>query len=373
MNSVNNLSQERGATTIFVAVVLVGIIGVAAFAIDIGYGLVVKSQLQNVADTGALAGTRELALIYRDQTDWASTDSYKLHYLTDTEVARISSKVNSYSQLNKAGGTAISIRTNDDIVYGKQDKTTGEVNATTPARTGVMAIKVTGRRDANVNGVVPTSLARVLGIQSLSVQASSASTLSAIKKIPAGKLGIPVGISKFWFTARNSPCGKHDISGHGIRLYPTGPQNGETVTNSASCAGWHTYTETPASAAKLKSILTDLKAGSYTSPATEANVDSFEFTGGAIATAFDKMKLLYETSKNSSGTWTTVVPIYDAVDCANPSGSIKIVGFATAYIYSVGTPPNNTMDATVDCNVVDFGEGGGDDYGTLVGSPGMVQ
>jgi Flp pilus assembly protein TadG len=373
MNCMNNMSREKGATTIFMAVVLVGIIGIAAFAVDIGYGLVVKTQLQNVADTGTLAGTRELALIYQQQDGWSTTDSYKYHYLTDTEQARVAAKVNSFSQLNKAGGVAITIRTNDDIIWGKFNKENGELEPTTPARTGVTGIKVTARRDQNVNGVLATGLGRVLGINSLSVAASSASTLSSLRKVPSGKLGIPVGISKFWFTARNSPCGKHDTAGHGIRLYPTGPQTGETITNSQSCAGWHTYTEQPASAAKLKSILTDLKSGSYVSPPVEANVDSFQFTGGAVATAFNNMKLLYETSKNNQGTWTTIVPVYDAADCANPQGAIKIVGFATAYIYSVTTSPANTIDATIDCNIVDFGEGGGDDYGTLVGSPGMVQ
>src|SRR5205085_8389743 len=109
MNSMNNMGREKGATTIFMAVVLVGIIGIAAFAIDLGYGLVVKTELQNVADTATLAGTRELALVYRDQSGWATGDSYKDHYLTDAEMSRISTKLNTYSQLNKAGGVAITI------------------------------------------------------------------------------------------------------------------------------------------------------------------------------------------------------------------------------------------------------------------------
>ena len=368
MNHTSRTNPEKGATTILMAVVLVGIIGIAAFAVDIGYGLVVKSQLQNVADTGALAGTRELALIYQDHTGWAATDSYQEHELTAAEKSRIAAKINSFSQLNKAGGVAVQVRTGEDVVYGKYNKDTQEID---PVTKGVTAIKVTGRRDGQANGVIATGLARVLGINSLSVQASSASQLSAVRKVPAGAQGIPVGISKFWFTAKNSPCGFQDKVEHGIRLYPTGPQTGETVTSSASCAGWHTFTSQPANANKLTNILDTLRTQDI-SPETEANVTKYEFIGGTVATAFNEMKHLWDVKK-TQGAWQTIVPVYDAVDCSNPQGAITIVGFATVWIYSVKTSPSNIIDATVDCNVINVGEGGGDDYGTLVGSPGMVQ
>lgn len=51
---------ERGAVVIIVAICLTMFIGFAALAIDIGHLYVVKNELQNAADAGALAGARVL-------------------------------------------------------------------------------------------------------------------------------------------------------------------------------------------------------------------------------------------------------------------------------------------------------------------------
>lgn len=375
MRNINGESRENGSITILLAVVIMGIIGIAAFALDLGYGLVVKSELQNAADTGALAGDRELALVYKDMgtTCTMGPDCYwGTHTLSSGEKARIATKVNSYSQLNKAGGTAITVRTTEDIVYGKYDEVSGEVVPTTPADTGVMAIKVTARRDENINGVVSTWLGRAIGTDSLSISAKSGATLSALGKAPPGKLGIPVGISEFFFKADNSPCGKAGDPEYRIRLYPTQSMAEKTIGDTQACAGWHSYQDYPNNAAKLKTILDGQAKGTFTSPETIANSTSYNFIGGAVATAFNEMKQLYEVNKDSNQTWTAVIPVYAGKDCSNPNGPIKIVGFATAYIYSVD-PAAKSIFATVTCNVIDWGEGGGTDYGTLVGRPGMVQ
>jgi len=52
--------NERGATVVMVAVLMVVLLGFAAFAIDIGHIVLAKNQLQNAADAGALAGALEL-------------------------------------------------------------------------------------------------------------------------------------------------------------------------------------------------------------------------------------------------------------------------------------------------------------------------
>jgi Flp pilus assembly protein TadG len=362
MRSINTESQ-KGAITILMAVVLVGLIGIAAFAIDIGYGLVVKSELQNVADTGSLAGTRALALAYQTNgTYWGETP-------TSDVKSTVLSKVNTITQKNEAGGMPIVVGTSD-IVLGKYNKVSEDVDAVAK---GALAVKVIARRDATSNGPIATTLARVFGITSLQVAAQSAATLSALKKAPPGKLGIPVGISEYWFKSKNGPCANSAATDHNIRLYPTGPQAGENNFNAIGCAGWHTYEDYPANASTLRDILKGLKNGSYKSPETEAFADSFIFIGGAVATAFNDFKTLYESSKSSDGTWTTVIPVYKSSSCANPGGPIQIVGFATVYIYNVKLAPSPTIDGKIVCNVVDWGEGGGDDYGTLVGQPGMVQ
>lgn len=66
MNPITNLRNlrkgEGGAVAIIVAICLIMFIGFVALAIDIGHLYVVKNELQNAADAGALAGARVLYL-----------------------------------------------------------------------------------------------------------------------------------------------------------------------------------------------------------------------------------------------------------------------------------------------------------------------
>ncbi len=181
----------------------------------------------------------------------------------------------------------------------------------------------------------------------------------APRTVPAGALPFPVAISKWWFQSHYCGANSH------VRLYPTGQQSGETVYNSDSCAGWHTYMDYPPSASVLRGILDGLRLGTYTSPSSEAGVTQFNFTGGAITTAFTKMVSLYNARKDANGRWTFLLPVYDAFDCSTPSGPINIVGFATATITSVSTT-QSTIDANVECSFTAVGETGGPNYLTLV-------
>ncbi len=53
-------ADQSGGILVLVAVLFVVLLGVAAFAIDIGHLMVVKNEVQNAADAGALAGARML-------------------------------------------------------------------------------------------------------------------------------------------------------------------------------------------------------------------------------------------------------------------------------------------------------------------------
>jgi Flp pilus assembly protein TadG len=60
IRSLSALRNERGVTLIFVALILIVLLGIAALALDIGHLFVTKNELQNAADAGALAGARNL-------------------------------------------------------------------------------------------------------------------------------------------------------------------------------------------------------------------------------------------------------------------------------------------------------------------------
>jgi len=52
--------QRRGAVIVLVAVIIVALLGMVAFAVDVGYMLTVKTELQRAADAGALAAANAL-------------------------------------------------------------------------------------------------------------------------------------------------------------------------------------------------------------------------------------------------------------------------------------------------------------------------
>ena len=59
------LREHRGSAIIFVAVALVVLFGFVGLAIDVGYFYVIRGELQNAADSGALAGAQ---VLYDDPT-----------------------------------------------------------------------------------------------------------------------------------------------------------------------------------------------------------------------------------------------------------------------------------------------------------------
>ena len=63
MNTILRLGRVRshkGSAIIFVAVTLMVLVAFAGLAIDVGYLYVVRGELQNAADSGALAGAQQL-------------------------------------------------------------------------------------------------------------------------------------------------------------------------------------------------------------------------------------------------------------------------------------------------------------------------
>jgi Flp pilus assembly protein TadG len=387
--------DQEGAVAIIVAICAVILLSVAAFVIDGGFGLVTRNELKNVADGAALAGTRMLGDIYSKMTP-AEQQTY---VLTDQHRAEIIAVVQSVAGQNAAGGKKTVINEADDIRIGdwgrwddagNRDESkpySMKVTGTTPD-----AVEVTARRDETVpTGSISTFLARIMGVDSLKVTSTSANTqpafttlmrptaaLTGISKVGPGELTLPVGISSAWFKNQEGGfCGKS------IQFSPT----------KDSCSGWNTFTSKTHSAEQLKEILQGLKDGTYESPEATAGETTFNFSGGEVTSGWDDFIALYDKNKDADGKWATFVPVYDASElsgeCANPQNNITIVGFATANITYVCSPPDRPCDPAkfpgakngdkiivgeVICNIVqEDSRGGGAEYGTKGEIPGLVQ
>jgi hypothetical protein len=353
MNTKNQLNGallgggEKGAMTIFFAFAGLTLLGMTALAVESGYMMVTRAELQNVADVATASANRELGIIYEEAGNVDISD----YLLTDFEKARIMLAANRFSLKNEAAGKRIFVHPSD-FKFGRWDSSSKGVDE---GDYGVTAVSVAARRDATANGSVQTLLAGVTGMNSFQAKADAAAQIAPVKKLPAGMAEFPVGIASHWFESKDSPCGPDSF----IKFYPTGTLE--------SCAGWHTFQDEPANAYQLKSILSGLRAGTWKSPEIAVGETSFIFTGGTVASALQEAERLFNEKKDANGEWLVHIPVYEASDCANPAGWIKIVGVATAIVTNVTPTGTKKIDAEVQCDVVMFGKGGGPDYGTHVG------
>lgn len=106
-------SSERGTTAIIVAIVLAVLCGFAALALDVGHLLSVRGELQNGADSAAIAGAKrlsgsnkhyELAMAKADAENYARNHPTDLYDVEPTQI-ELGAWVPVETACSKVGGT----------------------------------------------------------------------------------------------------------------------------------------------------------------------------------------------------------------------------------------------------------------------------
>ena len=385
----SRLKNKRGTVTVTFVVLLIFLIMFAAFAIDVGYMMVRRNELQNIADTAALSAAGQLGANY--PTDYIEALAYTPPPGPLLAVAQL-----------VASGTGVS-----GVTIGGSDFQLGvwtpSTHTFTPRATQPSAVRVTAHKDSTANGPFSTLLAGVLGIGTFDVSTIATASLTPLGNANPGTLPIPVGISYAWY---KKDWGETGYCNQPIKFYPT---------SDSGCAGWHVYDQSPASANILRQTINGLNNGTYTSPDTTAGVTQYDFTGGNVANQLfedpkkTSLTTLFNTNKvaDTDGrclasmaehsadvyglsyqgySWTAAVAVYAPVaptllqsltdaDCSNPHGDMLIVGFSTVTICAVTGPPDPQLIwAIVDCDAMSSGPGGGPvDAGTSGLIPNLVQ
>ncbi len=389
-------NEQQGAVAVTVAILLVVLVGFAALSIDVGYLMVTRNELQNVADAAALAAARRLGSNYQGLS-FDEQQSYDCTTGTTLSCQQIIGFAQAAGLDNQAAQVAISIPA-EDVVIGHW--TPDATPRFTPGTNRPDAVRVTAKRATGVNNPITTFLAGVVGVDTLEVSAQATAALTPQSTADPGDLELPVGISKWWF--ENNAC--NDT----IAFSPS--------NSPESCSGWTSW-EYTANDANLRKILDE----TLTSPATQAGESSFEFIGGDLSNpTFEAMESLFQrkgydidAAGNSipgadgepladatgsglerplfaedgvtpllypDGTprnehrWATTVAVYDRDDCSNPNQSILVLGFARVVVSEVRNAPDKSIKATVECDYVDSRDsrGGGGGFGTLGSIPGLV-
>jgi Flp pilus assembly protein TadG len=394
---------ERGAVLVMVAVSMVALIGIVALAVDVGYLMVTRNEVQNVADGSALAGARTLGAMYQELPSSQQQTFYCLETCQDS-IRNVSQDV---ATKNWAAGEAMSVRV-ADVLIGQWDGGSFTETNSLPD-----AVYVIARRDAAANGPVATFFARVLGIDEAPVSAIAIAAMTGQANVLEGGLLLPVALSRYFFDD-TIPCNSH------IRFNPT--------NDPTSCGGWTTW-DIGSNTKNLRDILD----GNYVSPPIVAGQTVIELTGGNVAAAFDNLLGLYQregfATNNTdreylrkddgslvqwfeAGDWGGVrwqevnnqgqlvdtywlksngqpdptkpryyhrldgfVPVYDRDDCSNPNQRELVVGFAAVSILDVRGAPDQQIDGVIQCELVnpeDTRSGGGN-FGVKGPIPGLVR
>lgn len=419
MDLKDDLSSENGGVLVIVALAFILFLAFTALAIDVGYMMVAKNELQNAADASALAATRQLGVIYQGMT-YEQQQTYVCDPGTIVPVAAGTASSNT-------AATKSVVVLPEDVVIGVWDF---DAHTLTPTLTQPDAVQVTARRDdAAHGGPVTTFFFKIFNIQSYPVRADATAALGGQSTAEPGELQLPIGVSVTKFP---DPATGEDWCGQRIRFSPTNDPD--------ACAGWTEFESNNADNHDIQQILEgtlenaevtaddtyfqflggDLSEGTF-----EALMAQYELHGHPVDSIYDpetgiepntipegdpnrvplcanpntgvyppivecetegtvlEDQLHYGPCSGASGNcaggerfaheWATTIVVYDSDDC-NPNTE-RVAGFAEVVVYNVGWPSYKVVDARIRCDYVDPFDtrSGGGNYGKKGSIPGLVE
>jgi Flp pilus assembly protein TadG len=157
--------DRRGNILVLSAFFLVGMLGMVAFSLDVGYVLNAKGELQRAADAAALAGAMQLI-------NYGAPGAS----LT-TNIANSKSAATQYAALNKVCGSAPALSSGDILVGYMSTPTVPGTAMTFNNPNQSNAVQVTTNRTSGENGEVPLFFAKVFGNSTAPAMASATAAL----------------------------------------------------------------------------------------------------------------------------------------------------------------------------------------------------
>lgn len=151
------MNKQQGASLVLATIALAGLLGFAGLALDVGYEMVVRNELQNAADTSALAGAKYLYPLNGTEPNWSLANS----------------KAAATISLNRAGNSLLST---GDIRTGYWNVTGSPLGlqstSIVPKANDLPAIQVTITKAAGQNGgAINTFFSRIFGLYSQNMAA----------------------------------------------------------------------------------------------------------------------------------------------------------------------------------------------------------
>ncbi|MDI6854090.1 MAG: pilus assembly protein TadG-related protein [Deltaproteobacteria bacterium] len=347
------IKDRRGSVTVASAVMMVLLLTVAGLVIDLGRLYVIKVELQNAADAGALAGANALfntdfqaksspirrpydppivpasfrpplfsdafpAFSLRGPVPWqyCATIEEPHEAVTYCDMARAAARATVMA--NRAGGEPLTLP-DDDVQLGNyaMNQELGRwtfVPGTCSNETN--AVRVITRKTMAVNGPVYLIFGQLLGRSYVELSAESVAMLGWVKGIGAGRGTFPLAL--------------------GDKYMPEPGQSLEVTfnPNTTDTGGWHTFFDGSASAVDLKNLVN----GTKPSPEIKCG-DVINLTNGVDTSVIQEMFNEFYNRKNQD--WTIILPVISSAE--NYVQQRQVIGFCAFTVTQVKGAPDKTV------------------------------
>ncbi len=181
MRFIRNRSEtRRGAIAPMTVLLLIPLVGMLAFSVDVGYMVLVQSELQNAADASALAGAEKLQSLYVQfytpgQTQQSAIYNKATNNTGTWDCPKYTAK--KFGSYNKAGNVSITVP-DGDITFSYRDGSSTVQSAAYPERFP-NTITVTARRDGTANTPLNLFFGSIFNKNSVNMTAIASATIYA--------------------------------------------------------------------------------------------------------------------------------------------------------------------------------------------------
>jgi hypothetical protein len=171
MTRVVNRSPRRGAVLPLTAILLVVLLAMVAVSVDVGYVCWTRAELQNAADSAALAGASQLLLPHVPGSPSATNAGQNV-------VNKATAQAQRFAGYHRAGGVTLTLPA-EDVVVGSFAAGSAAVAPWAAGDPLPGSVQVTTRRSSAANGPVPLFFGQALGAKSWSGSATATATCNA--------------------------------------------------------------------------------------------------------------------------------------------------------------------------------------------------
>jgi Flp pilus assembly protein TadG len=310
------LSNNNGAVAIIVALTMIVFLGVGALAVDIGHLSIVRNELQNAADAGALAGALDL---YNDEGTSVNVGANQTAY--DTAIANTTDGTAVYVNWTGENTGEVqrghwSFSTHTFTAHGNEDAvplwdyTEDELDVMPEFINAVRVVARTQQSGA------ASFFARIFGHDSFQVSAEAVAYRGYAGTFAPGDFDQPVAIchEALWYGGKlNCNVGRMINSGGNLSTHGSG--------------GWTNF-EQPCSGAANTPSITDAICGGGNEDPIDANYP-MTATGGEVTPAIRDIRDCFMNRSDADQPWEVTLPVIECPgnnvgNCENITGAITL-------------------------------------------------